>query len=178
MTSVLSAWLGLETPAAQLSVVQMSLRAFVVFFTALGAVRIGHRRFLAQLSPFDAVVGFILASTLSRAVNGSAAFFPTLGCGLVIVLLHRGLAALALAIPAIGDLVKGRPDIVASRGMFLPHRLRAHAISEADVLEEMRLTANTDDLAAVECATLERNGQVSVVLKDRARDQRAGSTPR
>ena len=71
--------LGLGRDAAALTFVQISLRGVVVFVAALVIVRFGDRRFLSQKTAFDAVLGFILASMLARAVNGTAAFFPTLG---------------------------------------------------------------------------------------------------
>jgi len=71
--------LGLGSDAADLTFLQISLRGVVVFVAALAIVRCGDRRFLSQTTAFDAVLGFILASMLARAVNGTAAFFPTLG---------------------------------------------------------------------------------------------------
>ena len=79
--------------AAGVTFVQISLRGVIVFVAALVIVRFGDRRFLSQKTAFDAVLGFILASMLARAVNGTAAFFPTLGGGLVLVVLHRLLGA-------------------------------------------------------------------------------------
>jgi uncharacterized membrane protein YcaP (DUF421 family) len=71
--------LRLGSDAAGLTFLQISLRGVVVFVAALVIVRCGDRRFLSQKTAFDAVLGFILASMLARAVNGTAAFFPTLG---------------------------------------------------------------------------------------------------
>ena len=88
----LDAALGLGRDAASLTFAQISLRGVIVFIAALVIVRCGDRRFLSQKTAFDAVLGFILASMLARAVNGTAAFFPTLGGGFVLVILHRLLA--------------------------------------------------------------------------------------
>ena len=84
--------LGLGRDATSLTFTQISLRGIIVFFAALVIVRCGDRRFLSQKTAFDAVLGFILASMLARAVNGTAAFLPTLGGGFVLVMLHRVLA--------------------------------------------------------------------------------------
>jgi uncharacterized membrane protein YcaP (DUF421 family) len=70
--------LGLRSDAAGLTFRQISLRGVVVFVAALVIVRCGDRRFLSQKTAFDAVLGFILASMLARAVNGTASFFPKL----------------------------------------------------------------------------------------------------
>src|SRR6266571_554136 len=77
--------LGLGARPEELTFVQISLRGVVVFIATLIMVRLGHKRSLARKTAFDAVLLVILASVLSRAINGSAAFFATLGGGLVLV---------------------------------------------------------------------------------------------
>ena len=78
--------LGLGVEPKDLTVLQISLRGIIVFLATLMMVRLGHKRSLARKTAFDAVLIVILASVLSRAINGSAAFFATLGGGLVLVL--------------------------------------------------------------------------------------------
>jgi len=81
--------LGLGVEPRDLTFVQISLRGIIVFLVTLAAVRLGHKRSLSRKTPFDAVLLVILAAVLSRAINGSAAFFATLGGGVVLVVLHR-----------------------------------------------------------------------------------------
>ena len=80
-----------------------------MFIATLVIVRCGDRRFLSQKTVFDAVLGFILASVLARAVNGTAAFVPTLGAGFVLVVLHRMLAYWSRRSLAFGLLIT-RPE--------------------------------------------------------------------
>src|SRR5438876_6069206 len=79
--------LGLGAEPKDLTFMEISLRGIIVFVTTLIMVRLGHKRSLARKTAFDAVLIVILASVLSRAINGSAAFFATLGGSVVIVLL-------------------------------------------------------------------------------------------
>ena len=92
LISAINAALGIGQDATALTFTQISLRGVIVFVGTLVIVRCGDRRFLSQKTAFDAVLGFILASMLARAVNGTAAFFPTLGGGFVLVMLHRTFA--------------------------------------------------------------------------------------
>src|SRR3954447_21157786 len=108
--------LGLGVEPKDLTFIQISLRGIVVFLVTLAAVRLGHKRSLARKTPFDAVLLVILAAVLSRAINGSAAFFPTLGGGVVLVVLHRLFARFAYYSHRFGILVKGRPDIIVRDG--------------------------------------------------------------
>jgi uncharacterized membrane protein YcaP (DUF421 family) len=162
----LSTILGLDQPPASLTFLQISLRAVIVFAAALLIVRCGNRRFISQKTAFDTVLGFILASMLARAVNGSAAFFPTLGGGLVLVLLHRTLAYWSLRSHAFGDLIKGRKDVLIRDGRLDQDLARRHRLSEHDILEDLRVNGNIDRITDVSLATFERNGQISVVRRE------------
>src|SRR5262249_36150328 len=108
--------LGLSVQPKDLTFVQISLRGIIVFLATLAMVRLGHKRSLSHKTPFDAVLLVILASVLSRAINGSAAFFATIGGGVVLVLLHRAFAHLAFYSHAFGILVKGKPEIIVRDG--------------------------------------------------------------
>jgi uncharacterized membrane protein YcaP (DUF421 family) len=158
--------LGLNVEPPELTFLQISLRGIVVFTAALIMLRAADRRFLAKLSAFDAILGLILASMLARAVNGSAAFLPTLGAGFVIVGLHRGLGWLAYTFPPFGKLVKGEPQVLVREGKLIKENMRAQKISEEDLLEEMRLNGHLEDVEDVGTATMERNGEISVISKE------------
>jgi uncharacterized membrane protein YcaP (DUF421 family) len=163
----LEALLGLGREAAGLTFLQISLRGVLVFATTLVIVRCGDRRFLSQKTAFDAVLGFILASMLARAVNGTAAFFPTLGSGFVLVILHRVLAYWSRRSHAIGLLIKGRSDVIVRDGALDEAAARRNRLSEHDVLEDLRLNGNVGEIRDVLLAVLERNGHVSVVRRGR-----------
>ncbi len=161
----LDALLGLGRDAASLTFLQVSLRGVIVFAATLVIVRCGDRRFLSQKTAFDVVLGFILASMLARAVNGTAAFFPALGGGFVLVLLHRVLAYWSRRSHAFGLMIKGRSDVIVTDGALDDAAARRNRMSEHDVLEDLRLNGNVADLRDVLLAVLERNGQISVVRR-------------
>jgi uncharacterized membrane protein YcaP (DUF421 family) len=155
--------LGLGHEATALTFWQISIRGVIVFAAALLIVRCGDRRFLSHKTAFDAVLGFILASMLARAVNGTASFFPTLGGAFILVMLHRLLAYAARRSHVIGNLVKGRSDTLIVEGVVDQEIARRNRLSQHDVLEDLRLHGNVPDVDDVSLAVLERNGQISVV---------------
>ena len=155
--------LGLGVEPKDLTVLHVALRSIIVFIATLIIVRVGSKRFLSRMSAFDAIVGFILASVLARAVNGSAAFFPTLAGGFVLVLLHRLLARAAFRWKKFEDLVKGHTNQLMRDGRVDPKAMRAHNITQGDLYEEMRLHGNVEDARKIQTATLERSGEISVV---------------
>ena len=147
------------------SFIQLSVRGVIVFLAQLAAMRLGHKRSLARKSPFDAVLLVILAPVLSRAINGSAAFFATLGGGVVLVLLHRVFAYPAFYSHAFGILVKGKPAVIVRDGKFDFQVMRRNHVSLHDLDEDMRLSAHTDDLSEIRLARVERSGDISIIKK-------------
>lgn len=159
-------WLGLGLEPKQLTFLHVSLRVIVVFLCALVTVRIADRRFLAKMSAVDAVLGFILASMLARAVNGSAPFFPTLGGGVVLVLLHKLCVAVAFRSEKFGDIVKGREQLIIKNGEVQEKSMRAHHITKKDLIEELRQEGQVSSPAKVQTAFVERSGRISVIPTD------------
>jgi uncharacterized membrane protein YcaP (DUF421 family) len=157
--------LGLGAEPKDLTFVQISLRGIIVFLVTLITMRLGHKRSLSRKTPFDAVLLVILAAVLSRAINGSAAFFATIGGGVVLVLLHRVFAHLAYYSHGFGILVKGKPDVIVRDGECDFPMMRRNHVSIHDLEEDMRLGAHIDDVSRVRLARVERSGDISFIKK-------------
>ncbi len=157
--------LGIGLEAKDLSFRHVALRAIVVFFASLLMVRLAKKRFLPHKTAFDAILFFVLASMLSRAINGSAAFFPTLGAGFLLIILHRIIAVLACRFHQFGKIVKGTETILVKDGRVLEGALLAHSLSESDLLEQMRLNAGVENPDEAKEARYERSGEISVIRK-------------
>jgi uncharacterized membrane protein YcaP (DUF421 family) len=105
----------------------------------------------------------IIASMLARAINGSAAFWPTLGTGFVLVVLHRLLAVAAFYSHGFGILIKGKAVVLVENGELQPTNMRLNRISEHDLEEDMRLDAATEDLSKIRVARIERSSDISFI---------------
>lgn len=157
--------LGLGVEPKDLTFLQISLRGIIIFVATMIMVRFGHKRSLAHRTPFDAVLLVILASVLSRAINGSAAFFATIGGGIVLVVLHRVFAILAFHSHTFGILVKGKPDVIVCDGKRDLKMMRHNHVSMHDLDEDLHLSAHTDDVSAIRLARIERSGEISFIKK-------------
>jgi uncharacterized membrane protein YcaP (DUF421 family) len=155
--------LGLGMEPKELTFLQVSIRAIIVFAATLVMVRVSSKRSLAEKTAFDAVLIVIIASMLARAINGSAPFFPTLGTGFVLVLLHRFLALTAYYSHGFGILIKGKAAVLVENGKLQRKNMRINHISEHDLEEDMRLDAATEDLSRIKVARLERSGDISFI---------------
>jgi uncharacterized membrane protein YcaP (DUF421 family) len=161
----IEALLGFGVEPKELTFIQISLRGIIVFCATLLMVRLSSKRSLAEKTAFDAVLIVIVASVLARAINGSAAFFPTIGAGFVLVGLHRLLGAVAYFSHGFGVLIKGKPVILVQEGVLQYKNMRGNQISEHDLEEDMRLDAKTEDLSKIKTARLERSGEMSFIKR-------------
>ncbi len=147
---------------------QMSIRAVVVFFISLTYVRIANKRIFGRHSAFDIVLGVMYGSIMSRAITGTSPFGPTLAAGLVLILLHRLLAAAATKTrhgEAFSNFLKGKTTTLVQDGQYLKEVMRAHSVTENDILETLRTKGGPVDVTQIETACLERSGSISVVYK-------------
>jgi uncharacterized membrane protein YcaP (DUF421 family) len=162
-SELLHTLLGIGTEPKELTFLQVAVRGVVVFIATLIMVRLGSKRSLAEKTAFDAVFIVIIGSMLARAINGSEAFFPTLGTGFVLVLLHRLFGFAAYYSHAFGILVKGKPVVLVQGGKWQRKNMLWEHITKHDVEEDMRLDAETEDLSKIQVARLERSGDISFI---------------
>jgi uncharacterized membrane protein YcaP (DUF421 family) len=155
--------LGLGIEPKQLTFLQISIRAVIVFVVTIVMVRLSTKRSLAEKTAFDAVLVVILGSMLARAINGSGPFFATLGGGLILVLLHRFFGLTAYYSHAFGILIKGKPAVLVQNGTLQRKNMLWNHISEHDLQEDMRLEAQTEGLSSIKVARLERSGDISFI---------------
>lgn len=148
---------------------QMAARATTAFIGALVCIRISGRRSFGQRSPFDYVVAILLGATLSRMIVGASPAIPTVVASLVIVVLHRVLAWCCLRSPALERLVGGVERELYRDGRFDEKQMAAALITRTDLFETARQRLGANDLSGVRAATLERNGEISLLRDKDAR---------
>jgi len=155
---------GIGVEAQHLTIGQVALRAVLVFLATLCIVRVADKRFFAKKTAFDLILGFILASMMARAINGSEQMGPTIVAGFVLAFLHRALGWLACISPMVGGWVKGHRQTLVKNGQVNEVELRRHRISQHDLEEELRLNGieHSDEL---KLACLERSGEISAIKK-------------
>jgi uncharacterized membrane protein YcaP (DUF421 family) len=126
-------------------------------------VRVASRRFVSQATAFDVIVGIMLGSILSRTVNGSALFLPTMVAGLVLVGLHWLFAFIAYHTSIFGPVVKGEPVLLIKDGVVQEDGMQSVNLTPRDLNEALRLQSGHTDPKRIRRAYMERNGNISVV---------------
>jgi len=172
-SQLLHVLLGLGTEPKELTFLQVAVRGVIVFIATLIMVRLGSKRSLVEKTAFDAVFIVIIGSMLARAINGSEAFFPTLGTGFVLVFLHRLFGLAAYYSHTFGILVKGKPVVLVEGGKVQQKNMFREHISKHDLEEDMRLDAQTEDLSKIQVARLERSGDISFIKANGVKQQAA-----
>ena len=157
------ALLGLGLDVGDVGAIQMALRTIVIYAFTLALVRMGSKRFLSESTAFDVIVGIMLGSVMSRAINGSAPFIPTLASGLVLVGVHWLLGILSYRINWFGPIVKGNPFLLIKDGEMQQEGMKKAGLSRHDLEQALRLQLNETDLSKIKLAWMERNGNISMI---------------
>jgi uncharacterized membrane protein YcaP (DUF421 family) len=166
----IQAFLALGRDVEDVGAVPMAVRTIVVYAFTLAIVRLGSKRFLSQATAFDVIVAIMLGSIMSRAINGSAPFVPTLVGGAALVGLHWLFAVLAFKTDWFGSIVKGDPVLLVEDGEIQEAGMRRASLSSRDLNEALRHRGEPPDPSKIRLAYLERNGRISVVpYKDQPR---------
>jgi uncharacterized membrane protein YcaP (DUF421 family) len=155
--------LALGRDAPDVGIGQMVLRTVVIYAFTLIVVRVSSSRFLSQATTFDLIVGILLGSVMSRAINGSAPFVPTLAAGAALLGMHWVLAIVALHTKWFGPLVKGTRIKLIEDGQILSDGLRRADMTSHDLAQALRLQAKQNDPSKIRRAYMERNGRISVI---------------
>lgn len=158
--------LGLGLENEDITIAQMSLRALVVFVLAIAMIRIGNKRFMGKSAALDVLLGIVFGSMVSRAITGNAPFTPTLISSLVLVLLHWVLSAIAFRWQWFGTLVKGHDSALVRDGEIQWEAMRKGHVTEHDLQESLRTSGHAPDVRKVAEARLERNGDISVIMRE------------
>jgi uncharacterized membrane protein YcaP (DUF421 family) len=162
-------WLAEPHRGPQLfSLPLICLRAAAVYIAGWALLRLGGNRFLGRETVFDIVLAFVLGSTLSRGINGSAPLLITLAACALLVVLHHLFAWVSWRSRRWGKILKGRPLTIIQDGLPLKDALRRYRISDGDLEEALRLVAHLKEPDRVAEARFERNGEISVIQKREA----------
>jgi uncharacterized membrane protein YcaP (DUF421 family) len=154
---------GLGRLPLDLSAGQVALRTVVVYTFGLLAVRLADRRVLGKNTAFDVVVGVVLGSVLSRAINGTGALFATMTGVTVLLAMHWMLAFASSHSSKLSALLKGKSRPLIRDGQILWDEMHRNHISEGDLEEMVRLRGRLSHPTEVGMACLERNGEISAI---------------
>lgn len=144
---------------------QMSIRGLVLFGFAVALIRLGGMRLFGKNTALDIVVAIILGSNLSRAMTGTAPLIPTVVLTVVLVAAHTALLRITRRHERLSGALKGHETHLVENGEVSWDRMDAAGIARGDLEEAMRLGGHQPDIERIAHAYLERNGQISIIMR-------------
>jgi uncharacterized membrane protein YcaP (DUF421 family) len=162
LSAMIDQLLGLH--ADKLNLYQMLLRTLIVYVYIVTLLRIGDRRFFGQHAVFDGVLLIVLGSVVSRAINGQAPFFPTLGATAFLIFLHWLTAYFACKHKGFQHMVEDNAMLLVKDGEFQRENMQRVKMADNDVIEGMRLEG-VSDRQLVKEGWMEANGKMSVIKR-------------
>lgn len=148
-----------------LSISQILVRCMLVYILGIVLVRMGKKRFLGKIAAFDTVLAIIIGSLLSRAITDTDYFLKIIAASLLLIIMHRTFSLIAAYSDRFGGWIKGHERVILRDGELLHDAMLKSNLSEHDVIQSLRLNAKTEDVSKVHLARIERNGDISVILK-------------
>lgn len=141
------------------------IRTLILYALVIVALRLMGKREIGQLQPFELVV-ILMISDLAAVPSENVGIPLLSGIIPILVLLSASLtlAWISLKSAKARNVICGRPSILIERGKIIESELKSNCYNLTDLLEELRLK-NIPNIADVEFAILENNGQLSVIPK-------------
>ena len=143
------------------------LRAAAVYIVLLLVFHIAGRRTLAEMTPFDLVLVFIIGEATQQALLGQD--FSITNAVLVIATLLFLDIMMSLAKDrsrSFERLIDGVPTIIVADGRPLTERMRKARVDEQDIMEAARRLHGIERLDQIKYAVLEVSGGISVIPRE------------
>lgn len=140
----------------------VALKALLLYLTAVLAFRVGERRTLADMSPFDFIAAVAVGSVVGRVPNAHDTGFYEGATTLAAILAAHALITRLRHLKPVAALTDHPPRILVTEGAIHKRELRRSGITQAD-LESMLRQRNIYDLSQVKYVILEQRGRISVV---------------
>lgn len=143
------------------------LRGVVVYVFLLVFLRLTGRRQTGQYAPFDLILLLILSNAVQNSMNaGDNSLVGGLISAATLIACHSALSHLTYRFGRLARLVDGLPQVLVRKGEVDAARLHEELLSRDDLDAALR-AAGCRGVHEVERATLETNGQITVVLRRR-----------
>lgn len=146
----------------------MVVRGTAMYWLLFGLFRFAIGRRVGSVGMADILILVIVADAAQNAMAGE---YSTVGDGAILVGTLIGWTMfsdwLAYRFPAVQKLLEPPPLLLVRRGRLMPRNLRAELITESELRSKLR-EKGVADLAEVERAYIESDGEISVIRRPRA----------
>ncbi|WP_218242219.1 DUF421 domain-containing protein [Comamonas fluminis] len=144
------------------------IRGVAVYLFLLVFLRITGRRQTGQYAPFDLVLLLILSNAVQNSMNaGDNSLIGGLVSASTLIACHALLSHLSYRYPSLRHIIDGKPKVLIHSGAVQQELLKQEQITADDLAAALRANGCLN-AHEVERATIETNGQITVVLRKRS----------
>ncbi|MGI8450309.1 MAG: DUF421 domain-containing protein [Streptosporangiaceae bacterium] len=140
----------------------VAVKAVLLYATALAGLRLGARRTLAQMAPFDFVTAVAMGAIIGRTATAIGTSYVQGAVAVVTLIAAHRVVSLLRFYPAVRRVTDHRIRILADHGRIRRRQLWVCGLTESDLWSELRQQgiASLDDVRLV---LYERAGGLTVV---------------
>lgn len=141
------------------------IRTLIIYLLLVAIMRIMGKRQIGELELTDLITTLFISEIASLPITNTE--IPVLHAVvpmLVLLILEILSSMILLFFPRLKNLVSSRPSVIIQNGRLRQSALRSLRISLDELMSEVRQQGLTD-LSQVECAILEKNGNLTVLPK-------------
>lgn len=153
--------------------VQMALRTIIIYLYLVVVLRLVGRRTFGNFSPVDLVLALVLGQIVAAPLLGELPLLPAFALVAVLALAHRLQAHLAYRNHHLDQLLRGSARTLIRHGQLNRRVLAAEMISLEELARMLR-EHDVEMLSEVKLATLERDGTLTVLKTEAARELNKG----
>lgn len=146
------------------------IRAIILYIVVLIVMRLMGKREIGQLQPFELAISIMIADLASVPMSElgipiTSGIIPILG----LLVMHMLISILNMKSINIRKIMSGQPSLLIYRGKIDEKVLKKERITINELQERLRVD-NIFNLADVEYAILETNGELTVIQKPEKRN--------
>jgi uncharacterized membrane protein YcaP (DUF421 family) len=145
----------------------VAVKALLLYLTAVVGFRVGDRRTLAEMSPFDFVAAVAVGAIVGRVPNASETSYLAGAITLATLLIAHRLLMRLRYIPSLAHLIERTPRVLVADGQVVERELRRCGLTYADLYSQLR-QSGVGELAEVRYLIFEPSGQLSLIRRTEA----------
>lgn len=139
-----------------------ALRAVLVYGVMLVVIRLLGKRTIGNFSAFDLLVALMLGEIVDEIIYGDVSLAQGFVAIFTLAAVEYANSWISYSSATANRWVEGEPTPLVVDGALQREAMRRERMHERDVMAELRL-AGIEDLEKVKRATLETDGEVSVI---------------
>ena len=142
-----------------------AVRAAAIYALMLAVIRLSGKRTIGNFTAFDLLVALMLGEVVDEIIYGDVTFTQGAVAIVTVALLHYANSWMSYWDHGTDKVLEGTPSVIVRSGRLEREGMRKERVNEKDVMAELRLRGITA-LEQVKLATIENDGQVSVLRED------------